>query len=70
MVLDELEETDITSWENTGAIDRKMNHVHLFSFESLEMATNNFSTESKLGQGGFGSVYKVKLVQVDIYTVV
>jgi len=23
-------------------------------------ATNNFSLENKLGQGGFGSVYKVK----------
>ncbi|KAL8465864.1 hypothetical protein ACS0TY_035107 [Phlomoides rotata] len=63
IMLDELAETetDITPGQNTGAIDTKMNHVHLFNFESLEMATNNFSTESKLGEGGFGSVYKGKL---------
>ena len=31
----------------------------LFDFGTLAMATNNFSDENKLGQGGFGSVYKV-----------
>jgi hypothetical protein len=31
----------------------------LFDFSTLAMATNNFSDENKLGQGGFGSVYKV-----------
>ncbi|XP_039158299.1 G-type lectin S-receptor-like serine/threonine-protein kinase At1g61370 [Eucalyptus grandis] len=33
----------------------------LFSFDSILLATNKFSTASKLGQGGFGSVYKGKL---------
>ncbi|KAI3455419.1 hypothetical protein Pfo_012082 [Paulownia fortunei] len=42
-------------------IDKKMNQVHIFSFESLEMATNKFSSAHKLGEGGFGSVYKGKL---------
>jgi len=31
-----------------------------FSFDSILLATNKFSMTSKLGQGGFGSVYKVK----------
>lgn len=31
----------------------------LFDFPTLVMATNNFSSANKLGQGGFGSVYKV-----------
>ncbi|KAL5547051.1 hypothetical protein UlMin_006738, partial [Ulmus minor] len=32
-----------------------------FDLESILMATNNFSITNKLGQGGFGSVYKAKL---------
>lgn len=31
-----------------------------FSFSSVVAATDNFSDENKLGQGGFGHVYKVK----------
>ncbi|KAF7849903.1 hypothetical protein BT93_L0145 [Corymbia citriodora subsp. variegata] len=32
----------------------------LFSFDSILLATNNFNISNKLGQGGFGPVYKVK----------
>ncbi|XP_060203321.1 G-type lectin S-receptor-like serine/threonine-protein kinase B120 [Lycium barbarum] len=32
-----------------------------FSFSSVAAATGNFSSENKLGQGGFGPVYKGKL---------
>nr|XP_023904503.1 G-type lectin S-receptor-like serine/threonine-protein kinase CES101 [Quercus suber] len=35
--------------------------LQIFSFESISVATNNFSTESKIGEGGFGPVYKGKL---------
>ncbi|XP_023894462.1 G-type lectin S-receptor-like serine/threonine-protein kinase CES101 [Quercus suber] len=35
--------------------------LHVFSFESITIATSNFSTENKLGEGGFGPVYKGKL---------
>ena len=31
----------------------------LFTFGSIAAATDNFSTENKLGEGGFGAVYKV-----------
>lgn len=34
----------------------------LFDFSSVAAATDNFSDENKLGQGGFGCVYKVKVV--------
>ncbi|KAL5717929.1 non-specific serine/threonine protein kinase [Ranunculus cassubicifolius] len=35
---------------------------HLFKYENLQIATNNFSEANKLGEGGFGSVYKGKLL--------
>ena len=35
------------------------NDVSVFSYECIITATNNFSLERKLGEGGFGIVYKV-----------
>ncbi|CAK8577842.1 unnamed protein product [Lathyrus sativus] len=34
-----------------------------FDFNTITMATNNFSQENKLGQGGFGIVYKGRLME-------
>lgn len=31
-----------------------------FDFETFRLATDNFSDANKLGQGGFGAVYKVR----------
>jgi hypothetical protein len=39
-------------------IKRKEVKLPLFSFVSVSMATNNFSDTNKLGEGGFGPVYK------------
>ncbi|KAK4595068.1 hypothetical protein RGQ29_018712 [Quercus rubra] len=36
---------------------KKRPDVSIFSYECVVAATNNFSLESKLGEGGFGSVY-------------
>ena len=33
--------------------------LHFFDLDSILIATDNFSITNKLGQGGFGSVYKV-----------
>ncbi|KHG05461.1 Cysteine-rich receptor-like protein kinase 21 [Gossypium arboreum] len=33
-------------------------NLQVFSFSSIKAATNNFSNDSKLGEGGYGPVYK------------
>ncbi|GMY24626.1 G-type lectin S-receptor-like serine/threonine-protein kinase CES101, partial [Fagus crenata] len=40
---------------------KKVSVLQFFSYESIVAATNNFATTSKLGEGGFGPVYKGKL---------
>nr|CAG28412.1 S-receptor kinase-like protein 1 [Senecio squalidus] len=49
---------DVHQLESNGG---KGNDLLLFSFSSIMAATNDFSVENKLGQGGFGPVYKGKL---------
>lgn len=44
--------------ENEGNI-RKELELPLFELSTIVMATDNFSIGNKLGEGGFGSVYKV-----------
>ncbi|TYG81864.1 hypothetical protein ES288_D01G039600v1 [Gossypium darwinii] len=46
--------------ENVGesSIGVKLQQLPLFNFQELATATNNFHPEKKLGQGGFGPVYK------------
>ncbi|MCD9642918.1 hypothetical protein HAX54_029967 [Datura stramonium] len=39
----------------------KIEDITLYSFDMLETATDKFHSASKLGQGGFGPVYKGKL---------
>ncbi|KAH6784761.1 hypothetical protein C2S52_009720 [Perilla frutescens var. hirtella] len=51
---------------NDGTILRRRNNTDfdlpVFSYASVSAATNNFSPENKLGEGGFGPVYKGKLM--------
>ncbi|XP_023728515.1 G-type lectin S-receptor-like serine/threonine-protein kinase At1g67520 [Lactuca sativa] len=48
---------------NNIRADNKVNaELHYFTFQSISSATNNFSSANKLGEGGFGAVYKGKLV--------
>ncbi|KAM3693816.1 hypothetical protein ACJW31_07G012900 [Castanea mollissima] len=56
--------------ENTrGDIRKKEFKMPLFSFTSVSAATDNFSDANKLGEGGFGPVYKGILLKGDLVAV-
>lgn len=44
--------------------DGKKFELPLFTFDFLAVATNNFGSSNKLGEGGFGLVYKVSLSSI------
>lgn len=45
--------------ENEVDNDIKATKLLQFDFATIRFATNNFSDGNKLGQGGFGAVYRV-----------
>lgn len=45
--------------DDTIEDDVKLEELPVYDFETLVSATNNFAPSNKLGQGGFGPVYKV-----------
>ncbi|RVW25581.1 G-type lectin S-receptor-like serine/threonine-protein kinase SD1-1 [Vitis vinifera] len=47
------------SEENTNEEEKKDLELPLFDLATILNATNNFSIENKLGEGGFGPVYKI-----------
>ena len=42
----------------------QVQELPLFNFEKLASATNNFHQSNKLGQGGFGPVYRVTFLRI------
>lgn len=66
--LQELMASDSFKDLNEAGGDRREGHdVNIFSFGSIAASTNDFSDENKLGQGGFGPVYKVFKLQLPFY---
>ncbi|KDP20852.1 hypothetical protein JCGZ_21323 [Jatropha curcas] len=49
--------------DHSGEKDKDELELPLFDFGTIAIATDNFSDENKLGQGGFGLVYKGTLVE-------
>ena len=51
-------------WLHIAAVERNKEkedlELPLFDLATIASATNNFSSTCKLGEGGFGPVYKVK----------
>ncbi|KAH1148255.1 hypothetical protein GLYMA_15G214400v4 [Glycine max] len=48
----------LSSIEDFGNVFKKGHELNVFDYTLVMMATNGFSSENKLGQGGFGPVYK------------
>ena len=44
---------------STDSFDSNAPNLQVFSYATIKAATNNFSSKNKLGEGGFGPVYKV-----------
>ena len=55
------EKTDISPDINDNSEDNKKDDMELqiYDFNTIAKATNNFADKNKLGEGGFGPVYKV-----------
>lgn len=53
--------TDVTNYDD--AIKIKGNEHLSLKLVDLDRATNHFSSENMIGQGGFGCVYKVNLLK-------
>jgi hypothetical protein len=50
---------DLIDKEGLEENDNEGIEVPYFDFETIVMATNDFSDANKLGRGGYGPVYKV-----------
>jgi hypothetical protein len=55
-------ETMLTKDEDQG--EDKDFELPIFDLTTISNATNNFSIDNKLGEGGFGPVYKVNFQNV------
>lgn len=65
ILLNDLEGTTGTCCMEAHMHARDQDHsreMHYFNFTTILAATNSFSDENKLGEGGFGPVYKGKLL--------
>lgn len=55
---------DEPDWE----VEAELSEFSVYEFHQLLEATNNFSEENKLGEGGFGPVYKVVVICFQVFS--
>nr|GMD05209.1 receptor-like serine/threonine-protein kinase SD1-7 isoform X1 [Ipomoea batatas] len=56
--------------KDSNGMDKYKNYeLPMFSFPSVALATDNFSIANKLGEGGFGPVYKGKLLNGELVAI-
>ena len=53
-------------YHNDNLNQVRVQELPLFNFEKLASVTNNFHLSNKLGQGGFGPVYRVMVVLLEV----
>lgn len=64
-----LPRVNILSFFYDEGLELATNNVRLFSYNSLRSATEHFHPSNKIGGGGFGVVYKVRLVNLLVLTI-
>ncbi|XP_035541723.1 putative cysteine-rich receptor-like protein kinase 35 [Juglans regia] len=52
------QEAKVNGIETSGNLNTNVPNLVVYSYAHIEMATNKFSFENKLGEGGYGPVYK------------
>ena len=58
---------EVNSGDEPASNQVKLEELPLFEFQVLATATDDFSLRSKLGQGGFGPVYKVNTLNRTLF---
>ena len=54
---------DLSPFYNLKRSEKKSQAFQLFKFSQVVDATDNFSFTNRLGEGGFGPVYRVKIME-------
>lgn len=60
-------ETSEDSWKSSLKLEN-VSGLNFYEMHTIQTATDNFCISNKLGQGGFGTVYKVQRSSTLLYS--